>query len=83
MEIEEDDFKSKIIPKIKKSTQDLVNNKHSRVLISDFNSIQRKKVGNYFTFYNKVYNNVSKFFLINNTIIYIFYLSIETFRIFQ
>jgi len=69
MEIEEDDFKSKIIPKIKKSTQDLVNNKHSRVLISDFNSIQKKKVGNYFIFYNKVYNNVSKYFLINDTII--------------
>ena len=69
MEIEEDDFKSKIIAKIKKSTQDLVNNKHSRVLISDFNSIQKKKVGNYFIFYNKVYNNVSKYFLINDTII--------------
>ena len=74
MEIEEDDFKSKIIPKIKKSTQDLVNNKHSRVLISDFNSIQKKKVGNYFIFYNKVYNNVSKYFLINNTIINILFI---------
>jgi len=74
MEIEEDDFKSKIIPKIKKSTQDLVNNKHSRVLISDFNSIQKKKVGNYFIFYNKVYNNVSKYFLINDTIINILFI---------
>ena len=74
MEIEEDDFKSKIIPKIKKSTQDLVNNKHSRVLISDFNSIQKKKVGNYFIFYNKVYNNVSKYFLINDTIINIIFI---------
>ena len=74
MEIEEDDFKSKIIPKIKKSTQDLVNNKHSRVLISDFNSIQKKRVGNYFIFYNKVYNNVSKYFLINDTIINILFI---------
>ena len=74
MEIEEDDFKSKIISKIKKSTQDLVNNKHSRVLISDFNSIQKKKVGNYFIFYNKVYNNVSKYFLINDTIINILFI---------
>ena len=74
MEFEEDDFKSKIIPKIKKSTQDLVNNKHSRVLISDFNSIQKKKVGNYFIFYNKVYNNVSKYFLINDTIINILFI---------
>ena len=74
MEIEEDDFKSKIIPKIKKSTQDLVNNKHPRVLISDFNSIQKKKVGNYFIFYNKVYNNVSKYFLINDTIINILFI---------
>ena len=74
MEIEEDDFKSKIIPKIKKSSQDLVNNKHSRVLISDFNSIQKKKVGNYFIFYNKVYNNVSKYFLINDTIINILFI---------
>ncbi len=74
MEIEEDDFKSKIIAKIKKSTQDLVNNKHSRVLISDFNSIQKKKVGNYFIFYNKVYNNVSKYFLINDTIINILFI---------
>lgn len=74
MEIEEDDFKSKIIAKIKKSTQDLVNNKHSRVLISDFNSIQKKKVGNYFIFYNKVYSNVSKYFLINDTIINILFI---------
>ena len=43
MEIEGDDFKNTIIPKIKKSTEDLVNNKHSRVLLSDFNSIYTKK----------------------------------------
>ena len=60
MEIEGDDFKNTIIPKIKKSTEDLVNNKHSRVLLSDFNSIQKKKVGHYYAFYNKIYKNVSK-----------------------
>ena len=60
MEIEGDDFKNAIIPKIKKSTEDLVNNKHSRVLLSDFNSIQKKKVGHYYAFYNKIYKNVSK-----------------------
>ena len=60
MDIEEDDFKSKIIPKIIQATENLVKNKHSRVLLCDFNSIQKKKAGNYFVFYNKVYNNVSK-----------------------
>jgi hypothetical protein len=60
MEVEEPDFKEIIIPKIKKSTQDLVNNKHSRVHLGDFNSIQKKKVGHYFAFFNKVYKNVSK-----------------------
>ena len=64
MEIEEDDFKSKIIPKIKKATQDLVNKKHSRVLLSDFDSIQKKKAGNYFIFFNKIYDNVSKYNII-------------------
>ena len=43
MDIEEPDFKEIIIPKIKKSTQDLVNNKHSRVHLCDFNSIYTKK----------------------------------------
>ena len=70
MEIEQDDFKDVIIPKIKKSTENLVNNKHSRVLLSDFNSIQKKKVGHYFAFFNKVYKNV-----IINTFL-ILYLSI-------
>ena len=60
MEVEEPDFKEIIIPKIKKSTKDLVNNKHSRVHLGDFNSIQKKKVGHYFAFFNKVYKNVSK-----------------------
>ena len=41
MEVEEDDFKTVIVPKIQKSTEDLVNNKHSRVLLSDFNSIKK------------------------------------------
>ena len=59
MDIEVDDLKDKIIPKIKKSTEDLVNNKHPRILLSDFNSIQKKKVGHYYAFYNKIYNNVS------------------------
>ena len=73
MEIEEDDFKSKIIPKIKKATQDLVNKKHSRVLLSDFDSIQKKKAGNYFIFFNKIYNNVSKYNIIyhNNNNLFI------------
>ena len=59
MDIEEVDFKTRIIPKIQHATEDLVKNKHSRVLLCDFNSIQKKKAGNYFVFYNKVYNNVS------------------------
>ena len=73
MEIEEDDFKSKIIPKIKKATQDLVNKKHTRDLISDFDSIQKKKAGNYFIFFNKIYNNVSKYNIIyhNNNNLFI------------
>ena len=73
MEIEEDDFKSKIIPKIKKATQDLVNKKHSRVLLSDFDSIQKKKAGNYFVFFNKIYDNVSKYNIIyhNNNNLFI------------
>ena len=57
MDIEEEDFKEKIIPKIKKSTEELVNSKHQRVLLSDFTTIQKKKVGNYFVFFNKVYKN--------------------------
>ena len=72
MEIEEDDFKSKIIPKIKKATQDLVNNKHSRVLLSDFDSIQKKKAGNYFVFFNKIYDNVSKYNIIYHNNINLF-----------
>jgi len=72
MEIEEDDFKSKIIPKIKKATQDLVNKKHSRVLLSDFDSIQKKKAGNYFIFFNKIYDNVSKYNIIYHNNINLF-----------
>ena len=59
MEVEEEDFKNIIIPKIKKATEDLVNNKHSRVQLSDFDAIQKKKVGHYFAFFNKVYKNVN------------------------
>ena len=72
MEIEEDDFKSKIIPKIKKATQDLVNKKHPRVLLSDFDSIQKKKAGNYFIFFNKIYDNVSKYNIIYHNNINLF-----------
>ena len=73
MEVEEEDFKNIIIPKIKKATEDLVNNKHSRVQLSDFDTIQKKKVGHYFAFFNKVYKNVSK-------IVYL--IIIETIRFF-
>ena len=59
MDVEEDNFKDKIIPKIKNSTKELVNNKHQRVILSDFNSIQKKKVGHYYAFFNKIYKNVS------------------------
>lgn len=72
MDIEEPDFKEIIIPKIKKSTQDLVNNKHSRVLLSDFDSIQKKKAGNYFIFFNKIYDNVSKYNIIYHNNINLF-----------
>ena len=62
MEIEQDDFKSKIIPKIKKLTEDLVNNKHPRILLSDFGSIQRKKLGKNYLFFNNTYKNVNHIF---------------------
>ena len=76
MEIEQDDFKDVIIPKIKKSTEDLVKNKHSRVLLCDFNTIQKKKVGHYFAFFNKVYKNVSNLYNVH-----IYYINIERHRI--
>lgn len=53
-------FKKIIIPKIKKSTADLINNKHSRIALCDFSSIQKKKLGPDFLFFNKIYKNVSK-----------------------
>lgn len=60
MEIEEEDsknFKELIIPKIKKSTSDLINNKHSRIALCDFSSIMKRKLGSDFLFYNKIYLN--------------------------
>jgi hypothetical protein len=64
MDIEENNFKDIIIPKIKKATASLANNKHSRILLSDFGSIQRKKLGKNFLFFNKTYKNVNHIFLI-------------------
>ena len=55
-------FKDLIIPKIKKATADLINNKHSRVALSDFGSIQKKKLGPYFLFFNNTYKNVIIFY---------------------
>ena len=51
-------FKKLIIPKIKKATADLVQNKHSRVILSDFSSIQKRKLDPYFLFYSITYKNV-------------------------
>ena len=62
MEIEENNFKDIIIPKIKKATASLANNKHSRILLSDFGSIQRKKLGKNFLFFNNTYKNVNHIF---------------------
>ena len=62
MEVEENNFKDIIIPKIKKATASLVNNKHSRILLSDFGSIQRKKLGKNFLFFNNTYKNVNHIF---------------------
>ena len=66
MEVEENNFKDIIIPKIKKATASLANNKHSRILLSDFGSIQRKKLGKNFLFFNNTYKNVNHIFLIIN-----------------
>ena len=60
MEIEgENDFKDRIIPKIKNSMKSLAEKKHPRIVLSDLSTIQRKKLNSYFIFYNKVYQNVS------------------------
>ena len=62
MEVEEIDFKDKIIPKIKKATAHLTSNKHPRILLCDFSSIQKKKMGPNYIFFNKTYKNVSHIF---------------------
>ena len=59
MEIEEESFKDRIIPKIKEAVSSLVNKKHQRILLCDFNSIKKKKIGSNFAFFNKTYKNVS------------------------
>ena len=66
MEIEENNFKDIIIPKIKKATASLASNKHSRILLSDFGSIQRKKIRKNYLFFNNTYKNVNHIFLIIN-----------------
>ncbi len=62
MEIEQENFKDIIIPKIKKATETLTNNKHPRILLCDFSSIQKKKIGQNFIFFNPTYKNVSHIF---------------------
>ena len=51
MEVEEESFKDKIIPKINEAVTSLINKKHQRILLNDFNSIQKKKVGLNFVFF--------------------------------
>lgn len=60
----EKDLKDVIVPKIQSACNALINNKHSRVLLSDFSSIHKKKAGNSFFFFNNVYANVN---LMTNT----------------
>ena len=63
MEIEEENnFKDIIIPKIKKAVTTLTSNKHPRILLCDFNSIQKKKKGPNYLFFNKTYKNVSHYY---------------------
>ena len=64
MDVEEESFKEKIIPKINEAVSSLINKKHQRILLNDFNSIQKKKVGLNFVFFNKTYKNVSILFFI-------------------
>jgi helix-turn-helix protein len=59
MEIEEESFKDRIIPKINEAVSSLINKKHQRILLDDFNSIKKKKIGSNFVFFNKTYKNVS------------------------
>ena len=72
MEVEEIDFKDKIIPKIKKATANLTSNKHPRILLCDFSSIQKKKMGPNYLFFNKTYKNLGYFWdKIQNQLIYL------------
>ena len=59
MEIEEESFKDRIIPKIKEAVSSLVNKKHQRILLCDFNSIKKTKIGSNFAIFKKTYKNVS------------------------
>ena len=61
MEIETDDnsFKNRIIPKIKNAVETLTSKNHPHIQLKDFNSIQRKKLGKNFLFFNNTYKNVS------------------------
>ena len=59
MEVEEDSFKDRIIPKIQKATASLTSSNHPRILLCDFSTIQKKKLGDNYLFYNKTYKNVS------------------------
>ena len=79
MDIEENSFKDMIIPKIQKATTSLTSNNHPRILLCDFSSIQKKKLGDNYLFYNKTYKNVSN----NNFYLNIFFNKKETIRIFQ
>lgn len=54
----EKDLKDVIVPKIQSACSALISKKHSRISLSDFTSIEKKKVGNAFFFYNNVYANV-------------------------
>jgi hypothetical protein len=77
MASDEKNFKDIIIPKIQTATTTLVNNNHSRVFISDFTSIKKKKIGQYYIFFNKTYKNVS------DITINIYFISEESFEFFQ
>ena len=59
MEVEEQSFKEIIIPKITEALTTLKNKNHQRILLDDFSTIQRKKIGSSFVFFNKTYKNVS------------------------
>ena len=56
-------FKNRIIPKIKNAIASLTKEKHQHIQLSDFNSIQRKKLGKNFIFFNNAYKDVSHNYL--------------------